>query len=807
MIVKLTRSSFTKGAWQPTFNKTAGVVFKVIRMTMKRLYLIILLLVIGCQQNSVSANGSAVSADKTAETSQQVAKQEKPSLAALEGQNKSPARPVAEAELDKQLKINRDALFRGSSEQIRIDAATVMLSSEAPAARKILLDALKQSENSAARVAVCRALSQTRTAQEPENKEDFIGPLLGILTTEEDSARAKLAAEATLIFEYKQLSEQLGKIATDPSQPAKARLNAIEALKRPDIGAISKLMDLLEDPESQVVAAAEKTLKSLGIPVGKDAQARKQIIKELRSKGRDEFLRDWLFRQEAQMRQLEDELGLWRKLYLDALDRIYDSIGDDAAKGKFLAEQLAGSEAIVRLWALEKVYQSRVGTGAKSKLPAELGPILVGLISDQDKNVRLKTAKLLALMGQLNLAEKLLEQLKAEEVDEVRTELFVALGEACRYAFLPNSGIKISPQIRKQALEWAAKFLSEPDRQKTRKGAEVIKKLLEQDGLASDEVDKYLGLLRQRYDQDNTDGALRGELLNIMAGLCAQSVYKDQSQKLFKPLFEKALYDETNLVREAAIDGLVFVDSQKALKILREDFVNDSSITVRKKLVDLAGMVGDKDDLDWLAEKLTTAAEGEPAWQTMLKIFKRSDAAVLNDWVARFDSQAFKTRLSDEQGVSFLEIAEQKAVSENKPEMLKAVRATLAQLYTRDGKFEQAAKYLGLMRESAETAEEKEAISAKLLDVYLKWPNVDAAAKLVEHSLLEEDLDPNGVIVLSIDSHLIDPGVGADPNEILETLAQIQLPEARPKWAEQLKGWWQQLGSLEIVPEPNQTGG
>ena len=33
-----------------------------------------------------------------------------------------------------------------------------------------------------------------------------------------------------------------------------------------------------------------------------------------------------------------------------------------------------------------------------------------------------------------------------------------------------------------------------------------------------------------------------------------------------------------------------------------------------------------------------------------------------------------------------------------------------------------------------------------------------------------------------------------------------ELPEARPKWAEHLKGWWQRLGSLEIVPEPNQTG-
>jgi len=94
MIAKLTGSSF----------------IKVIRMSTKSLYLVILLLVIGCQQAGVGADKSTLPANKA----------------------------IVEAELGKQLKINMDALLKGSSQQIRIDAATVLLFNENPQARKIL---------------------------------------------------------------------------------------------------------------------------------------------------------------------------------------------------------------------------------------------------------------------------------------------------------------------------------------------------------------------------------------------------------------------------------------------------------------------------------------------------------------------------------------------------------------------------------------------------------------------------------------------------------------------------------------------
>jgi len=779
MTARLTRSSF----------------YKVIRMSTTRLYVVTLLLVIGCgrpeMQNTALGD---------------------PGLSAVEGVGRESTNPKlprpTNAKPDKQLEINKNALLKDPSEEIRIKAATVMLFDENPLAREILLDALKQTENSAARMAVCKSLIQARSSKEPiNNEEDFIQPLLGIFASE-IVAEAELAAEATLLFEYEKIGGSLEKIASDVSQPVKTRLNAIYALKlQPDMMATIKLIELIDDPEDQISAASEKALRYLGIPIGTDPTTRIQIIFELERKGKDEFLKDWLIRQEEQMRLMRIELTSWQGLYLSALGRIYDGKSDDAARGEFLAKHLTGLKADVKLWALEKTSQWRTGTNPK--LPAKLGPILIGLISDQDRNVRLKTAKLLSLMVELNSAQPLLAQIEAEQDDKVKMQLFVALGGACYYALSPTSEFKIPKETRKKTLEWSAKYLAEPDPTKAQKGAEVMKKLLEQDGLAPEEVDNYLGMLAARYSQPEKqdDGALHGELLNTMAGLCAQtSVCKTQAIMLFQPLFEEALDNEENLVREAAIDGLIYIDKTDAWKRLKEQFLNDPSAIIRRKLIQLAADVGGKEDLPRLVEKIGTNGESESVWQAMLKIFSGSDAGVLNDWIDKIVSQNGKIKLSDEQRISFLEIAERKAVGENNPEMLKNVREKLAELCIKIGQFEQAAGYLGRLSETAQTDEEKKAIISDLLDVYLRWPKIDLAAQLVENSLLEKDLGlDNAVIPRSINNYMSNPPAGTDPNAVIkELLAKIKPIVNRPKWEQQKKLWIDQLGKPEDPNKPKE---
>ncbi len=771
--------------------------FGVIGMSRKLLIVVLLLLTgTGCQQGGSRVDGPARDVNNTVIQIEPAEQLEVVEEAAA--QTEIPALQVGDTtgqtEPDTQLKINREALLRGSNEQIRIDAATVMLLSDEPPARRILLEILGQPENSAARAAVCKALSQTRAINGPvngiKNKDDFIQPLFDILTTEQDSVQVRSAAEATLIFEYEQILKPLEELITGTSLPVQARLNGIYTLKlQPDIEAIVRLMELLDDPDKQVAAEAEKTVLSLGIPVGKDAESRRQNIYELKRKGKDEFFRDLRIRQEEKMRRLEAESDFWQNQYLGAMDKIYNGLGEDTVKGRFLIELLGSPKAVVRLWTLEKVSQWRVGT--TSKMPVELGPVLVSLVSDPDRAVRLKTAKLLSLMGQLNSSRPLLQQLEIEQDDEVKMEFFVALGEACHYAFSPNAEFKIPEEIRKKTLEWAEKYLSEQEPKKVQKGAEVIKKLLEQGGLTSADVDKYLGLLVEKYNQQKNrpdSGPLQGELLGAMAGLCAQSVYKAESAKRFAPLFEEALNDKTDLVREAAVDGLIYTDKAAALKQFRKVLVNDTNVIIRKKLIGLAGEVGTQEDLTWLAEKVGTATENETVWQAILEVFRRSDFDVLGEWLTRFGSQDTQIRLTDEQMLSFLEIVERKVVSEGKAEVIKDVRSKLAQLYTKSGKFEKAAEYLGMLREAAVTPEEKEAILASLLDVYLRWPNMGLAIRLIDNCLLEKDLEPNNIVVRSIDDYLSRPPVGADPNVLLKALVR-KVPQERPLWQEQLKRW------------------
>jgi hypothetical protein len=760
---------------------TGAVLPKVVKMSMKRSYLVILLLMIGCQQ-------AGIGQDKPAQ------------LANGKG---------SAVEIDTQLQLNKEALIsKGSSEQMRINAANLLLFSGNPLARQILLDVLRQTENNPARVAVCKALAQTRAARKSiENKDDFAEPLFDILTNG-NSAMAKLAAEATLIFEYGHISERLEEIAS--KGPLSARLNAVYALRlHPDIRAAIKLLGLLDDSEGQVAAAAESALRSLGIPTGQDRESRKEIVGELKREGLGAFLRDRLIQQEAEMRKLEAELNLWRQRYLSEVDKRYDAISDDAAKDKFLAEHLSGTDTIVKLWALDELRQRRTGS-IKLKLSVELEDILIGLISDRTREVRLNTANLLSLMGELNSAQRLLEQLNIEEDDEVRLELFVALGEACFYASLPDAVTKVPNEVRKQALDWAAKYLSEQEPRKARKGADVVRKLLEQDGLTADEVDRYLGLLAEKYkqQQNEADGTLRAELLSAMAGLCAErSVCRAQAVKRFRLLFDEALKDDKGLVRQAAVEGLIYIDKAGALQKLRKGFVDDPSDIIRR-LIDLAGEVGGQEDLVWLAEKMGRTGENEPAWQAMLKIFERSGAAVINEWLAKFDSENTQSRFSDEQRIAFFEIAAEKLTTEDQPRMVNNIRLQLARLYSKSGRYQQAAGYFGLLHGAAQTVEEKQAIVPDLLDAFLRWPNLKSAVDLVANCLLEKDLDPNSAVVSVIDNYLSKPPAEVDPRAVLDALSQIETgePEARAMWRKQLERWADKVGAATGSEERKETG-
>jgi HEAT repeat protein len=703
--------------------------------------------------------------------------------------------PGPDTEIDTQLRINKTTLLENKSDKNRIDAATLLLSSENPVAREIVLDVLRRIDNPQARAAVCEALNPAKVWPKPlRNKEDFVKPLIAILTSEEDPTIAKPAAEAMLIFAYSQVQQDLEKAVTDPSLSVNVRMNVIYALKRhPDKAAVAKLISLLDGSDLPIVDAARAALVSIGISASQDPAARQALLADVQGRGAEAFLRERLIRQETRVRELETDLSAWQKRYLTVLSSHHDSLANDAAKNAFLAQQLNSPEIIVRCWALDKLLELRSAKGAM-KL-SELEPILSGLISDPSRQVRLKTARVLALMGELNTSKPLLEQLKVEPDEQVKREMLVALGEACYTGSVATVGRKVPEDIRRETLEWALKFLNEADAEKARSGAGVIGKLLEQDGLKPEEVGRYLKALSDRYvlASAGADSGLRGYLLGAMAGLCTtRSTCRDEAVKLYSGLFEQSLTDKADVVRLNAVDGCVNVDKPSALRKLRENMATESSVAIRQRLVDLAGEIGGSQDLSWLAEKVGVAGEGEPAWQAMLKIFRRSDLAVLSDWAVKIEALATAGKVVAEQRIAFLTLVEQKALSENKADVLKDARTNLAQLYVSSNNLKQASEYLKTLLAIAATDEEKQRVQAQLLRVYLGLASVDQASDLISKCLLSKDLDlsPNGFVVKSIEEYLNSPTT-TDAGVLLGSLQQIRVrdPDTLRAWRALLGRW------------------
>ena len=247
-----------------------------------------------------------------------------------------------------QLKINRWALFNSTDEQIRIDTAAELLKNSDDQARKILIEALASTDNTAAQSSVCKAISKFRNLpQLISNRNDFIGPLMNIIKGQ-NAESAKLAAQASLVFSFKEVKSHLENIIKSSSLPAVAKRNAIYALQiRPDREIVPILIDLL-DSDNKVVSSAAADALQEWLPIGKDKQQWQKIRRDI-DRGRLDIVREKLLSQKDKIRQLNDEVTKWQKRYIASLDNIYQATADDNARAKFVAENLVFEHSLVRL--------------------------------------------------------------------------------------------------------------------------------------------------------------------------------------------------------------------------------------------------------------------------------------------------------------------------------------------------------------------------------------------------------------------------------------------------------------------------
>ena len=693
-----------------------------------------------------------------------------------------PADSVAQEEDNgRQLRIFREALLQGTSEDIRVEAAVELLLQDDSASRDVLVGALKRTDNPQASQAVCKALIKSRgLGQSIGSREIFLDPLMQLLAAA-PSDQAGTAAEALLLFDFEDIDPGLNEILKNSQASQQARINVVYALQiRPEPQALRRLIGLLDDPDAEVSKAAENALQeAFGIPIGTNRKVWSDILDELKQKSPDDIRRERLLRQEMKLRQVQAERDRWQKLYLSSLDRQYD-MADETGRAKMTLEMLGSDLAAIRLWALGRVAQYQ----AADKDP--LREKLFSLLSDESRDVRLQTAKVLNNMSSLNPAQKLLERFKQESDPEVALAMFEALGEACFFAFSPGSEIELPGDVKVETMNIAVQYLLQEPTETSRKAAEVIRKMLELNNLSEESEQYYLEIILQRYNLAiGQDPVLRADLLSVMAHLCGQGLSKAYASKLYEEAFVEGLTVADNPpLRLAALKGIIHIDPIKGFVLAKKnELMFDESSAVRLLVIELAGTSGDVDDLDWLLKAMNSNGQTEQAWLAIKSICQRQKSPFLLEWLPNLEQTVNREDYVRE----ILELAEQKAAAEKAPQSLMSAREKLIQWYVARKAWEQAVLYLDKIQYSIQDSPFDEALNAEILGIYLYAGELEKMMQVLQYELLKKDFIESYPIYGKLIAYFSDETVPEEAKRsIFNKLLTIKV-ENRPDWQKFIK--------------------
>jgi HEAT repeat protein len=709
---------------------------------------------------------------------------------------------------DNQLKINQWTLFNSTDEQIRVDTAKELIVDATPAARKILLDALNSTDNIGATSSVCKAVSGYRSsAFMIPNRLDFILPLMNILRgTNPDTGR--LAAQAMLIFSLKEVKNYIDPIFRNRELPDTTRKNAVYALQlRPDREAVLQLVDLLDSDDPVISSAAGLALNEW-MPIGTDKKKWQKIRGDI-ERGKIDIVRERLLTGQDKIRLLKEDVLKWQKRYLASLDNIYLATTDDSVRAKFVAENLVFEQPTVKLWAIEKINMWQKSGKA---LPVDMmqGP-LVTLVSDSEPEIRIAAVKLLGLLTNINSADALASQLKKEVFPDVKTEIIIALSHVCNFALSPGSQTQINPQIRMDTLRVAVEFFNDT---KPVESAEVIRNLLLQNGLEESEVKPYFEYIAANYHKTQ-DEQIRTRLLEEMQRLCGtDSYYKAIAGESFKEIFMAAIDDKNSFVAEPAVSGLLRIDQAGAFAMLKgKNFESHTSSKIRAELIAAAGQIGTAQDLQWLetlADTAETEDERQKASEAMMNIFQYCPTDVLITWGQKLSAKA-KTKKDDilqTKSRMLFEAAEKKAEAEQDANSLNHLQRKLADSYADALLYVPAAKYYGVLLQNTSDPNEKEELTARLLDVNIRGGQIESAKQLLTNALLTGDIGPDRKVAETLNKYFSENRGKDRARKVLRTLAAIELPKNAqyPLWTEQTAKWRVMSANPPKTPaEPNQT--
>lgn len=684
-----------------------------------------------------------------------------------------------EEEASRQLRVYRETLLQGSTEDVRVDAAVGLLLQDSQQSREILVAALKSEDNPLACQAVCKALIKSRgLSQTMSSREVFLEPLLGVLQGKSPE-QAELAAESMLLFDYTDIANHVKQILDNKELSAQVRINAIYALQvRPEPQALRSLIGLLDNSDAEIVKAAETALQeAFGIPVGTSRTVWTDILNELQRKRPEDIRRERLLRQEMKLREVQAERDRWQKLYLSSLDKQYEPL-DEAGRAKMILEMMDSDLPPLRLWALDKLTKYPIAGNEK------LREKLLAFLSDSSREVRLQSAKVLMNMSALNPGAKLLERFGQEKDPEVALAMFEALGEAVFFAFSSNTQIDLSPDIKTKTLAIASEYLNQDTAEAAEKGANVIAKILELNNLPTQSTRSYLSMLHERYlrtvPQNST---LRANLLTILARLCGQGGAKEVACNLYEPLFIEALTVQDNpALRLAAAQGLIYVDKVKAMELFRQNqLMLDDSLAVRQIVIDLAGQTGDAEDLDWLLKLLSgNGGYNEQVWQSIRAICQRQSADFLLKWVENLESVE---GLKDGYVRDILDIAEQKAAAEKDSDLLINIQERTIKLLAEQKLWDQASAYL--LKNNYSVAENgfSEETNNQILKICLYGNIPEKLTQNIQNKLIRSDLNRTSSIVVELKDYFSDETIKDEAKRAtFKQISSIQI-ENRPRWS------------------------
>lgn len=705
-------------------------------------------------------------------------------FAPLAGRAQEPSEPVPtvtpDEESARQLRIYSETLLQGSNGEVRVDAAVGLLVRKEKDSCRVLIAALESADNPGATEAVCRALIKSRGLGKAIAPADqFVKPLMTVLAGPNDSL-ARLAGEALLLYPFSEVREELKALVTDSQRETTMRLHGVYALQlRTETEALQILIHLLDDSTQDVARAAENALQeSFGIPTGTSRQVWSGIMEQLKNRSPEEIRRERLLRQEMKLREVQAERDRWKKLTLASMDKEYELL-DAAGKTPYLKEKLASDLPSIRIWALQKA--GRLTT----EIDPEVRNLLLKAVSDENRDVRFQAARTLSVMSALNPAERLLAQYQKETDPPVALALFEALGEACFFALSPGSKIELEQSIRDQTLEIAVSYLQGDQASTTKSAAEIIRKLLDLNGLSPEQANRYCSMILERYQRTvESSDALRSDLLMIMARLSGQGPHRVLAGRLYKGSFLSGLQATGNpTVRLASIVGLSGIDKSEAFRTVKEmNLIQDTSPAVREVILELASETGSQSDLEWLFVLLQGNGNGaaESYWNTFKSIVQNQKIEVCLEWVGRFEQQS----LRNEWIRYLLQEAEKKAVAAGQPEKVLEVRTKLLQMYI-DNDLTEEVFALGTELFSSEPPDQSVIISygPPYLRACLKLNHMQPLKLFLSKCLLLNDIDKQSELVKPILEILDSEEVqSVKKKELVDQLKTVLAPEGRPLW-------------------------